>query len=244
VQLEAQAAYFRHLGTSSAADVLERDGAYAVRTGVSSNTENGVVSAGPVAEAVASELIAWLRGVPASWLCAEGDDARVLVDAGCRPDNDAWEMHGAVGDVEPDPPAGITIVPVTSERELDAWLDVAGPCGWFDDAADRRARRELLVGLGLAAPLFLYVAFRGDRPVAMASAFYAGELAYLTDLAVLDDERRRGIGRALALTRLRQARELGCRTAVLGPSPDGAKLYGALGFETHRQPRDRWFYLP
>ncbi|MGN6797420.1 MAG: GNAT family N-acetyltransferase [Gaiellaceae bacterium] len=246
MQIEAQAAYFRHLGTSRAADVFDGEGLYAVRTGVDSNTENGVVSSDTVTEAVAAELIAWLSGVPASWVCAarHEETTRVLIAAGCRPDNDAWEMHGHVGDVEVDVPDGISITAVTSERELDAWLDVAGPCGWVDTPADRRARRELHLGRGFDGPHCLYVAYRGDRPVAMASAFYTDELVYLTDLGVLDDERRRGIGRALAMTRLRDARDRGCSTAVLGASPDGAMLYRALGFETRRQPPDRWFYLP
>jgi hypothetical protein len=31
---------------------------------------------------------------------------------------------------------------------------------------------------------------------------------------------------------------------VLAPTGEGAKLYETLGFETHPQPADRWFYLP
>jgi hypothetical protein len=32
--------------------------------------------------------------------------------------------------------------------------------------------------------------------------------------------------------------------AVLAASPDGAALYKTLGFVTHAQPVERWFYLP
>jgi predicted acetyltransferase len=78
----------------------------------------------------------------------------------------------------------------------------------------------------------------------MASAFYVGELALLTSVAVLPDVRRQGVARALALSRLRTACERGCKLAVLAPSPEGAALYRTLGFEMHRQPADRWFYLP
>jgi len=248
--LAAQAGYLRHLGTASVADVAEREGVYAVRTGIASNTENGVVSAGVVSSSLAAETISWLGEVPASWLCAEGagreETAHVLVEAGCRPDNGAWEMRGTIGELVVDTPAGISIAAVSSRRELDAWLDVAGPCGWFESAAERRARQQLHAGLGYAdaAPLRHYVAWRGNRPVGMASAFFCDGVVFLTALAVLDDEQRRGIGRSLALTRLHEARERGCATAVLGPSPDGAKLYGTLGFETYRQPSDRWFFLP
>lgn len=248
--LAAQAAYLRHLGTASVAEVVDRGGVYAVRTGIASNTENGAFSAGDVPQPLAAKTVAWLRDVPASWLCAEGTEreetASVLVNAGCRPDNAAWEMCSAIGQPVVARPPGISITAVSSDRELDAWLVVAGPCGWFETDADCRSRRELYRSLGYKpiAPLRLYVAWRGDRPVGMAAAFFTDELVLLSGLAVLDDEQRRGIGRSLAATRLREARERGCATAVLGASPDGAKLYSSLGFETHRQPRDRWFYLP
>lgn len=248
--LAAQAAYLRHLGTASGAAVFERTGVYAVRTGVASNTENGVVSYGDVSPTLAAETIAWLGREPACWLCAESASreatAHVLVEAGCRPDNEASEMCGAIGTPVVFCPVGVSIAPVTSGRELDAWLDVAGASGWFETAADRHARRELYHQLGdmPSTPHRLYVAWREARPVGMASAFFTRELVLLDALAVLEDERRRGIGRALAATRLHEARERGCAIAVLAPSRDGAKLYQKLGFEPHRQPSDRWFHLP
>jgi GNAT superfamily N-acetyltransferase len=254
--LAAQAAYLRHLATAPVAEIVERGGVYAVRTGIASNAENGVLSGDvPVTDKLASETIGWLneRGLAASWLCAEGDarekTAGVLADVGCRPDNESWEMRAVIPQLVLDgfaPSAGISIVAVSSGRELDAWLGVAGVCGWFETTAERRAWKELHLGLGHAASARsrLYVAFRGDRPVGMAAAFFADEIVLLSAVGVLDDEQRRGIGRALALIRLREARERGCAIAVLAPSRDGAKLYASLGFETHRQPSSRWFYLP
>jgi ribosomal protein S18 acetylase RimI-like enzyme len=85
--------------------------------------------------------------------------------------------------------------------------------------------------------------FRG-KAVGSASAFYGDRTSSLTAVAVLEDFRRRGIGRSLALTRLHEARGRGCKSAVLAPSADGAKLYDALGFKTYEQPADRWFLPP
>jgi GNAT superfamily N-acetyltransferase len=252
--LATQAAYLRHLGTAPTADVLEYEGVFAVRTGVFSNTENGVVSTGrsPVESDVARDLIRWFaeRRAPASWLCAEGEGrtatAAVLQAAGCRPERAAHDMRISLDALPFDVPADVPVEAVTSPRELDPWLDVVEACGWFDNASERRRMAELLTGLGFArsAPFRLYVAYRGERVVGSASAFYAGDDVLLTAVAVLEELRRQGIGRALALTRLREARGRGCTGAVLGPSPDGAKLYEALGFETHDQPPDRCFYLP
>jgi GNAT superfamily N-acetyltransferase len=239
------------------AEVVERDGIYAVRTGVFSNSENGVIGAGDVAVSVpvARELISWFRDrqLPAAWLCAECEgrsaNAAVLEAIGCKPERSAWEMRAGLAKLHlksTPVPADTRVERARSEYELDAWLDVAGACGWFETEHERRAWKGLYGGLGFAdsASLCLYVAFRGERAVGMASAFYTEELVLLNAAAVLNDSQRQGIGRSLVLSRLREARKRGCRLAVLAPSPDGAKLYNALGFETHRQPADRSFYLP
>jgi GNAT superfamily N-acetyltransferase len=252
--LAAQAAYLRHLGTAAVAETVEGDGIYSVRTGIASNSENGVVSSGNArvgrdhAEAVVRSFSE--RKVPASWLCAEGEGraetAAVLESVGCQPERAAWEMRADVDYFDLLVRADTRIEMVASERELDAWLDVAGAGGWFETEHERHAWQELQRELVLARPgaIRLYLALHGERAVGMASAFYAEEMVLLTGVAVLDDSRRQGIGRSLAVTRLREARERGCRLAVLAPSPDGAKLYQALGFETHPQPVGRWFYLP
>jgi GNAT superfamily N-acetyltransferase len=227
--------------------VLERDGIYAVRTGVASNTENGVVSAGVVDAATVRDVIAWFDELrlPASWLVAEGEaraaTAATLGAEGCRAERSGWEMRAALDTLDLEHDAA-DVHPVDSERRLEAWLDVAGACGWFENEDERRAWRELQ--RGLTEPTRLYLALRGGRPAGMASAFSSEEVVLLTAVAVLEDERRRGVGRALAVARLREARARGCTLAVLDPSPDGAKLYESLGFDVHRQLADRWFYLP
>jgi GNAT superfamily N-acetyltransferase len=255
--LASQAEYLRHLGTAPAADVIEVGGLYAVRTGIVSNTENGVVSRGdvPVSEKVARETLAWMdeRKLPASWLCAEGNSragtARVLERMGCEPERTAWETIGVIDRLNLrlcQLPDGVQVAEVASERELDAWSDVAARCGWFATGSERMAWRRLHLSLGMppSGPHRLYVAFRSGAPVGMASAFFGRDSVLLTAVGVLEHERRRGIGRSLALTRLREARDRRCKVAVLAASPEGGRLYQALGFKAQAQPADRWFYLP
>jgi GNAT superfamily N-acetyltransferase len=225
--LAAQAAWLQHLGSAPGAEVSGGEGLYAVRTRVTSNSENGVLAdaTAPVTCAQAERLAAWFAEwrVPSSWLCAERGDhgavAAKLEAAGYRPERSAWEMRASVGALAALPAValpGVRLAPVSSERTLGAWLDVAGAGGWFESEA----------------------------AVGMASAFFTEKTVVLTSVSVLPSERRRGIGRALALERLREARERGCELAVLGSSPDGAALYETLGFESHPQPPDRWFYAP
>ena len=64
---EVQALYLRHL--SAAAETRYVDGAIAVRTGILSNTENGVVSTtAELDRRTVHGLIEWLGDVPASWI--------------------------------------------------------------------------------------------------------------------------------------------------------------------------------
>jgi GNAT superfamily N-acetyltransferase len=255
--LAAQAAYLQHLGTAPGAEVRERDGVYAVRTRVTSNGENAVLSAASaqVTRAQADELVDWFAewGVPASWLCAEGAGraaiAAALAAAGYKPERSGWEMRARIAALDLSAAAGgeeMRVEPVVSAAALETWLDIAGTCDWFETPAGRRAMTGLYAGLGVsgAEPLRHYLAWRGDEPVGMASAFFAGSSVTLASVAVPPALRRQGIGRALALARLREARERGCELAVLAPTVDGAELYEALGFESHLSPPDRWFYAP
>ena len=107
-------------------------------------------------------------------------------------------------------------------------------CGWCETEEARAALKALYTGLGLAreAPLRHYVASRDGAVAGMASAFSTGDAVVLAAVAVLPAARRRGVGRALALARLREAREHGCELALLSPTPDGSELYETLAFES------------
>ncbi len=253
--LEAHASYRRYVGHASGAEVREADGFHAVRTGVRSDGQNGATSTrfdpAKAADLVA-ETIAWFREskVPASWLCAETADAlgSVLIAAGCKAETAAWEMRAQVAELDlgAAPHEAAEVRRVLSERELGGWLAVAAECEWFDDERDKQTSCRLYADLVFAenAPLRLYLALEHGLPVGMAVAFFTESIVLLDSVAVRPFARRRGVGRSLALTRLRDARDRGCDVATLAPSPDGAKLYEALGFERHPGPPNRWFYLP
>jgi ribosomal protein S18 acetylase RimI-like enzyme len=255
----AAAARLRRYAGCAAAHSRSGDGWVAVATGARSNDMNGVVSqpGAAIDGALVDELLAWFAELrlPASWLVeGEAGDpalAAALVERGARSEDDGWWAGRGIDDdlfaelAEGDLGDDVTITRVRTSADLDEWLDVAGRCGWLVDDRDRRARRRLHLSIGLDSDdLAHWVARRLGRPVAMASSHLTGSVVDLCNLAVVDRERRQGIGRALAGERIRAAHERGATTIVSALSPDGWKLYESLGFHSVGVIPARWFYLP
>ncbi len=247
--LYADAHAERLLALAPHARTRRADGALAVVTGAASNVDNGVVcERSTVAPAVVTELVGWVagQGAPASWMCAgveASDDLRsALAEAGC-PEETTGVTTGAelAATALPPvvPPAGVEVEEIRDGAGLDEWIEVAATCGFFDEPGHPARQRELLALAGRH-----WVARRGGRPVGMATAFFAGEVALFEHVAVVPEERRRGIGSTLALVRLHEARRLGCTTAVFGTTPESAALYEPFGFTTEPDVPGRWFYLP
>lgn len=206
-------------------------GALAVKTGIASNSENGVVSAAAELEpSVIADLLGWLRDVPASWVALDSTLGPSLIDAGCTPESAAWEMEAPIGDLEP---PSHRVRPVRSHADLEEWLSIVRECGWYEDV---EPARRLYTALGYEG---LYLAEDGA-----ASAFFAPPSVLLNAVAVRPHAQRRGIGRSLVRARLLDARRQGCTKAVLAPTPDGGKLYASLGFRHRSQAPGHWFYLP
>src|SRR5436305_10696173 len=97
--LDAQADYFRLL--AGACDSRSAPGHLAVRSGIGSNIENGVVADAADAETVV-ELIGWLDGLPASWVTRTPDPslAERLIAAGCRPERSGHDMGARLGELD------------------------------------------------------------------------------------------------------------------------------------------------
>jgi len=76
----------------------------------------------------------------------------------------------------------------------------------------------------------LYLGFLGDEPVATAEITVGGGVAGVYNISTREPFRRRGIGTAVTLQPLLEARSEGLRIGVLQAAAEGVGIYARLGF--------------
>jgi GNAT superfamily N-acetyltransferase len=149
-----------------------------------------------------------------------------LLAAGFRK---GWQAHWMAVEIEPrtrvGAPEGVEVglAPASWKATTLPW-DGEGIASVRSALAGARPRRVWHFG-----------AWRDGRPVGHALVnVTTGRLgvAGIYDMGVAEDERRRGIGRALTAAALQLAGSQGCAAVTLNATPDGEPLYRALGFRS------------
>jgi ribosomal protein S18 acetylase RimI-like enzyme len=186
------------------------------------------------------EAIAYFRGSgrPFSWWVGPADQpadlADLLVAAGLERAETELAMAAdlaalRVGDLSP---GGLEI---RRARTATGLLDFARIIAANSTPPDPMVLRfyELAAPhlLSPDAPQWLYVGYLADEPVATAELTVGGGVVGLYNISTLESRRRRGIGTALTLRPLLDARARGYHTAVLQASADGVGVYARVGFE-------------
>lgn len=130
-------------------------------------------------------------------------------------------------------PAGLTITPVRDDADhatlAQLQVDTMG------EAFGPRAMLKRAFGLDAAGAVQHYLSRLNERPVAAATAVYAGGVLALYGIGTLPDVRGRGVGRAITLHACLEARRRGYQIATLHATPLGLPVYRKLGFTEHGQ---------
>jgi len=89
------------------------------------------------------------------------------------------------------------------------------------------------LGLGPDLPWRYYLGTFQGKPIATALLFFAAGVAALHSVVTLPEARYKGIGTAMTLAALREARREGYRVAILTASPYGVRIYRRIGFREY-----------
>ena len=117
-------------------------------------------------------------------------------------------------------PAGLTVHRVRDEATVKRWLAASG------------AQTEALARTGIEpeGPMRHYVGLLDGEPVGASSLMLAAGVASLQLVATVPEARRRGVGTAMSLAPMLDARELGYGIGILASSPLGFGVYRRIGF--------------
>ena len=127
-------------------------------------------------------------------------------------------------------PNGLKIVPVEDEATLRKWIHVASigfgvPIDvediWYGFFAEAVCER----------PFRTYLALLNGEPVGTSQLFTSAGVAGIYNVTCMPQARGRGIGPAVTLAPLLEARQIGYRVGILQASSMGYKVYKRLGFQ-------------
>jgi ribosomal protein S18 acetylase RimI-like enzyme len=175
---------------------------------------------------------------PFSWWTGSGDSppnlGRLLEEEGLIAAESETAMFADLSTIRPnDLPSGLTIERVTTGRQLRDFADVSA-ANWTppDGEVLRFYDRTADAALSPDCPLRLYVGYLDGAPVATAECTIAETTAGLYGVATRSAYRSRGIGSAMTVWPLIEARREDATLAILQASAEGLRIYERLGFES------------
>jgi len=132
----------------------------------------------------------------------------------------------------------LTIERVRGEGDLAAWSwTLARGFGGTPGEAERVCEMYRRLDLGDNGPWRHYLGRLGGEPVATSTLFLRAGVAGIYLVYTAEGVRRRGIGAAMSLAPLLEARKMGYRVGVLEASDMGRPVYRKLGFREYCKSR-------
>jgi ribosomal protein S18 acetylase RimI-like enzyme len=172
-----------------------------------------------------------LAGRPFSWWLGPGDSpphlGELLLDAGLARAESELAMAAKLTNLPAVAlPPGLTVCRVHSDAELAAFA--------LTITDDAEALRYYLLAAPILlqpnAPQWFYLGYLDGQAVASAELTVGGGVAGLYNITTRAECRGRGIGSAMTLQPLHDARAVGLGAAVLQAADAGVNVYRRIGF--------------
>jgi ribosomal protein S18 acetylase RimI-like enzyme len=87
-----------------------------------------------------------------------------------------------------------------------------------------------MASMGIDKQLHSYIGYFDSQPVCTASMFLSDQIAGIYNIATLPAARGKGLGSAITLAPLLEARQMGYQIGALQSSEMGFRLYERIGF--------------
>ena len=129
-------------------------------------------------------------------------------------------------------PAGLTIRPVEDTTALQQWVHITRIGFGIPEDAERRLF-DLFADVVFELPMQCYLAILNGQPVGTSQFLLSAGVAGIYNVTCLPEARGQGIGAAITLAPLREARHRGYRISILQASHLGYPVYRRLGFHDY-----------
>jgi hypothetical protein len=129
-------------------------------------------------------------------------------------------------------PEGFKIIQVEDKSTLEQWIHVAST-GFGVPATSESTWCDIFFDAVLEQPFRTYLALLDGKPVATSQLFLSAGVAGIYNVTCLPEAREQGVGTAITLIPLLEARRMKYRIGILQASKMGYKIYQRLGFQEY-----------
>ena len=233
-------AFFQSFRYSSQATVHDSSYGFRWHTAVSHPWFNGILSTQPPAEDAAQtvrDTLAYFQSRDVAsftwWLAPQLEPAtwsQHLLPHGFQYDDHTPGMAMDLAALPPPVQHPLTIRQVEDRHTLAEWARTFIR-GYEIPEAMTPVFLALIDSLGTNPPFRHYLGSLNGKPVAASTMFVGAGVAGIYNVATLAEARGQGIGSAMTLIPLYEARDMGYRAGVLQSSEMGYRVYQRLGFQ-------------